>query len=46
MYVCILHWLNFVNCEPYINDIISKIPLYCKFFDDRCTWGKIVGLPT
>ena len=39
-----LRWLNFENCEsePYINDIILKIPLYCKVFDDRCTWLKVV----
>ena len=26
--------LNFENCEsePYINDVILRIPLYCKFF--------------
>ena len=37
-----LRWLNFENCEsePYINDVILRIPLYCKFFDDRCTWLK------
>ena len=31
-------WLNFENCEnePYTNDVILRIPLYCKFFDDRC----------
>ena len=34
----LLRWLNFENCEsePYINDVILRIPLYCKFFDDRC----------
>ena len=28
-----LRWLNFENCEsePYINDGIFRIPLYCKF---------------
>ena len=38
-----LRGLNFENCEsePYINDVILSIPLYCKFFDDhRCTWLK------
>ena len=37
-----LRWLNFENCEsePYINRFIIRIPLYCKFFDDRCTWLK------
>ena len=32
-----LRWLNFKNCEsePYINDVILRVPLYCKFFDDR-----------
>ena len=41
-----LHWLNFENCEsePYINDVVLKIPLYCKVFDDHCTWLKIVHL--
>ena len=31
--VIISHWLNFENCEtkPYINDVILRIPLYCKF---------------
>ena len=42
-----LRWLNSANCEsePYINDVILKIPLCCKFVDDRCTWLKIVGPP-
>ena len=42
-----LRWLNSENCEsePYINDVILRIPLYCKFFDDHCTWLKIVGPP-
>ena len=28
-----LGWLNFDICEsePYINDVIVRIPLYCKF---------------
>ena len=28
-----LRWLNFENCESetYINDVILRIPLYCKF---------------
>ena len=42
-----LRWLNSENCEsePYINDVILRIPLYCKFFDDHRTWLKIVGPP-
>ena len=42
-----LRWLNSENSEsePYINDVILRIPLYCKFFDDRCTWLKIAGAP-
>ena len=30
-----LRWLNSENCEsePYINDVILRIPLYCKFFE-------------
>ena len=42
-----LRWLNSENAEsePYINDVILRISLYCKFFDDRCTWLKIVGAP-
>ena len=38
-------YINSENCEsePYINDVILRIPLYCKSFDDRCTWLKIVG---
>ena len=39
-----LRWLNFKNCEsePYIYDIILRIPLYCKLFlNDRSTWLKI-----
>ena len=42
-----LRWLNSENSEsePYINDVILRIPLYCKFFDDRCTWLKTVGAP-
>ena len=45
-----LRWLNSENCEsePYVNDVIDvilMIPLYCKFFDDRSTWLKIVGPP-
>ena len=37
-----LRYLNFENCEsePYVNDLILRIPLYCKLFDDRCTWLK------
>ena len=40
-----LRWLNSGNCEtePYINDVIYRIPLYCKLFDDRCIWLKIIG---
>ena len=28
-----LRWLNFDNCESelYVNDVILRIPLYCKF---------------
>ena len=28
-----LRWLNFEICEsePYINDVILRMPLYCKF---------------
>ena len=42
-----MRWLNSENCdsEPYTNDVILRIPLYCKFFDDRCTWLKIVSPP-
>ena len=37
-----LRWLNFENCEsePYTNDVILRISLYCKLFDDRCIWLK------
>ena len=37
-----LRGLNLENCEsePYTNDAILRIPLYCNFFDDRCTWLK------
>ena len=33
---------NFENCknEPYINGVILRTSLYCKFFDDRSTWLK------
>ena len=43
----LLCWLNSKNCErePYINDVILRIPLHSKFFDDRSTWLKIVGPP-
>ena len=42
-----LRLLNSENSqsEPYINDVMLGIPLYCKFFDDHCTWLKIVGPP-
>ena len=35
-----LRWLNSKDCEsePSINDVMLRIPLYCKFFDDCCTW--------
>ena len=28
-----LRWLNFENCEskPYMNNVLLRIPLYCKF---------------
>ena len=41
-----LRWLNSDNCEsePYINDVILRIPCYCKFIDDCSTLLKIVGL--
>ena len=37
-----LRWLNFENCESesYITDVILRMSLYCKFFDDRCTQLK------
>ena len=42
-----LRWLNFKNfeSEAYINDVILRIPLYCKLYDDRCIWLRIVGHP-
>ena len=43
-----LCWLNFQNCEsePYINDAILRILLYCKFFYDRYTCPKDCRQPT
>ena len=31
----LLRWLNSENCErePYINDVILRIPLHCTFLD-------------
>ena len=42
-----LRGLNFENCEsePYINDFILRISLYCKFFVDRCMLFCIVFFP-
>ena len=40
-------YLNFKNCEiePCRNDVILRILLQCKFFDDLCTWLNIVEPP-
>ena len=40
IYIYIYNFKNFEHCESerYINDVILKIPLCCKFFDDCCIW--------